>query len=267
VRSPSAGVALAFALVAAPAGAADAPDPGVLRAALVRELRAVPGDDVGAAASAYLASPKVAFAVRTVSGRPAEAAYLADSREIIISERYAREAGAGVDVETFARRIAATLVHEVEHAVDLREAAAAPKMREGELAAYGAEAVFLRRRLARDADYAGLAEMDRIVRRRLKLGPPDGPWWRRPIPEGEERRYRVAAEDHARIQYWYLVRAAAAGMAGVERAFDDSALPNAARACASQPPEKRRSCRATAELLTRRVARFSALLESDPLAP
>jgi hypothetical protein len=253
------------------AASAAAPGPAVLRAALVRELRSVPGDDVGAAAAEYLASPLVAFSVGPSRGSPASGFYRGARREIVIGEQYAREAGVGTDLETFARRISATAVHEIEHAIDLREAADVPKMREAELAAYGAEAVFLRRRLARDPDYAGLVGMDGIVRRRLKLDPPDGSWWRRPIPVGQERRYRDVSEDHARIQQWYLVRAAADGMKGIERAYGDAGAldaPDAALACAREPsPVRRRSCAAVAGLLARRIARFSALLKSDSLVP
>lgn len=260
--------ALALALSAASAGApapAAHPDAAALRAALMRELRVVPGDGIGAAAAAWLESGKFVIA-------PAEkklASYSAATRTIALSERAALEMGGGQDPAAFARRAAAAFVHEAQHAADLRESRGAPKSLEAELSAYAAEVVFLRRRLARDPDFAGLKGMDDLVRARLKVPAPAGDWWRVPFPPGRVREYLKAGEDRARVESWSLVRAGADGLPSLEKGLKEFGFlpfPPIDEACARETSVARfRSCRSLAGLLKRRLARFAALLQDDPL--
>lgn len=239
-------------------------NPEALRAALIRELRSDPGDEIGVATADRLAALG-GLRVAPIAG--AVAAFRPGDRRLTVDRDVLESAGKGVGDDVLARRLAATIVHELEHAFDLRESSRMPETKEPELAAYAASAVFLRRRLERDPDYAGLGEFDALIRGRLKAPPPPNRWWSAPIPPGEELRYRNAAEDHGRIQQWFLVRASADGVTGIERAFARVGalrFPPAALACPAEPEgPRRRLCAATAKLLAGRIARFSVLLEPD----
>jgi hypothetical protein len=133
-----------------PAAAADAT---ALRAALASELRALPGDALGLEDSDLLLSSSITLSVGLTSPGPGEraatATYVMGTRVITVDSALAREP----DAAAVARRIAPTLVHELEHArADLR-APGAPVALEGEWTAYAAEAAFVRRRLAADPRY------------------------------------------------------------------------------------------------------------------
>ncbi len=244
-------------------------DPGALRAALIRELRSDPTDDVGVASANLLASLGGGLRIAPLSKAAGE--YRVRDRRLTVDRDYLESAGRGVDDEVLARRLAATIVHELEHSFDLRESGRSPHCREPELAAYAASAVFLRRRLERDPNYAGLGEFDAMVRRRLKAPPPPKRWWSSPIPPGEEIRYRDAAKDHYRIDEWLLARASADGLKGIERAFawvGALRFPPAAQACQAESDEtQRRVCTATVKLIRERIARFSALLGPAGASP
>lgn len=152
---------LALLLVARPASAIV--DPQMLRTALVSELRALPGDDVGREASALLASSSVPLSIGLTGpgpdGRPATAIY-APGKGITIDAALAR----GNDAEDLARRLAPTIVHELEHARADLAVPGAPAALEDEWAAYAAEAAFVRRRAAAQPGYLRRRGLGRLGR-------------------------------------------------------------------------------------------------------
>jgi hypothetical protein len=137
-------------LLSSPAPAADIVE---LRQALIGELRALGGDSVGWEASELLLASSVTLRIGATpagpDGRAATASYAVGKHEITVAETLAREK----DAALLARRIAPTVVHELEHARADFAVPGAAVVVEGELTAYAAEAIFLRLRLAADPSY------------------------------------------------------------------------------------------------------------------
>lgn len=152
--------AFLLSLISAPSFAVDVTE---LRIALISELRAVSGDSLGWEASELLLTSSVTLKIgSTPSGpdeRAATASYAVGKGEITVAETLAKEK----DAVLLARRIAPTVVHELEHARADFAAPGSPVVLEGELTAYAAESVFLRRRLAADKNYlADQKELGRL---------------------------------------------------------------------------------------------------------
>jgi hypothetical protein len=215
-------------LLALPAGAADVV---ALRAALAFELRAVAGDDVGWGASNLLLESSVALRLGQTppgpDGRPATASYATGKAEITIDEALTREK----DEAVLARRVAPTVVHELEHARADLAVPGAPVVLEGEWTAYAAQAVYLKRRLAQDPDYLrGQKELGRL-----------------------------------RGNYEFLARAAAGGLDGLRRACEAEGvfkgLRPAAKVCGRLSGAERKACEAAVAYYRARLAELRPALE------
>lgn len=216
---------LLFDTLAVPARAAA--DPMALRHELMMELRADPADPVGSVVADYLGLERVSVSVAEApirhEGRAAAARYRRAENLIELDPDFA--AAAGSDARAMARRLAPTIVHEVEHARLEEAAPGAPAVSEGELAAYAAEAAYLKRR---------------------------------GVPAG-------APNDAIAQMHAFTRRAAAGGLEGVRRAFDEagilSRLPPVKKTCAEAPKAKKPSCFAALKFLRSRLDELKPLLD------
>ena len=253
---------------AAPAGAVDA---RALRRALIAELRRDPGDDIGRATAEFLETSTTTLRVAPThpdkrDGVSACAEYERGRGLITIDDRFVASAQGARGPRLLARRLAPTIVHEVEHARADTAVPGAPLMREGEFCAYAAEAAFLRRRLASDPEYAGLAEVDERAPRSHPRGRPSR-WWLDPLPPGDPVALVAPADaQRTRTNYWLVVRASAGGLGALERLLLDKKwvdLPDAKKACSPALDDaRRRACGRSAERYRRRLTELGALLPS-----
>lgn len=230
-----------------PAPSAHAVDPWELRRALILELRALPGDDIGFSAAQFLETSSITLRVaptHPVKGPTSAAAeYEPGSGLITIDDRFVASAQGARGLRLLATRLAPTVVHEVEHARADAAFPGSPLMREGEFCAYAAEAAFMRRRLAADPDYAGLGEIDERAPRSHPRARP-ARWWLDPLPPGEVDAF-VAPADlfRRRTNYWLVVRASAAGLQALEQVLLRMKwveLPDSKRACSPALDDRRR---------------------------
>lgn len=261
-------LALLAALAApAPARAADAAS---LRRALVHELRSQKDDPIGRAAADFLETSTTALRVAPThpdrDGAVPAAEYEADRRVITVDDRLLASAEGARDLRLAAERLAPTLVHELEHARADAAVPGAPLMREGEFCAYAAEAAFLRRRLAGDPEYAGLAEVDERAPRSHPRGRPSR-WWLDPLPPGDPVSLVAPADaQRTRTNYWLVARASAGGLEALERLLLDLKwvdLPDAKKACSPALDDaRRRACGRAAKRYRARLRELGALLGS-----